>query len=305
MFDTLWYQSCLQAVRILALFQEKFVLRQVMKVPPHLRSEASFEQAYSDLVKALVPVRGVFQASDNYSPRKTIDSQPADKTSCVAPGNSTAESAGPQLSMAALSNTEASKEEKADVISNNSLPCEPDKLPCSNHISSTDTKHAQDLAVKVMENPTLSNSHDNSQNCATSFETQSLCQRGNRQERELDVALSICGITEHSLPKEPPSPTPPIQTIVSPPLTPNTINLAADVQNLLDTLNSPLEPVPSIKVPTLSRYNRYYRHSVKKASFKRGGLPNNEEKQTPTVPNTLVITCVEAFLVIIGSLTMG
>lgn len=29
-----------------------------MKVPTHLRSNSSFEQAYSCLVKALVPVRG-------------------------------------------------------------------------------------------------------------------------------------------------------------------------------------------------------------------------------------------------------
>lgn len=29
-----------------------------MKVPLHLRSDSAFEQAYSDLVKALVPVRG-------------------------------------------------------------------------------------------------------------------------------------------------------------------------------------------------------------------------------------------------------
>ena len=48
----------MQALRILNLFQERLVLRHVMKVPPHLRSNVNFEQAYSRLVKALVPVRG-------------------------------------------------------------------------------------------------------------------------------------------------------------------------------------------------------------------------------------------------------
>lgn len=278
-------------MRILALFQEKFVLRQVMKVPPHLRSETSFEQAYSDLVKALVPIRGVFQASDHCQ-RKTKSSIDSQAANCMAPGSSAVESTGPQHSMTALSNIEASKEEEVDMISNSSLPHEPDKLPCSNHVSSTNTKHGQDLAVKVMENLTLiphNNSHDSSQNCATSFETPSYS-----QERELQVTLSISdspAIAEHSLPEEPPSPTIPFQAVVSPPLTPNTINLAADVQDLLDTLNTPLEPVSStVKVPTLSRYNRYYRHSVKKASFKQGGLPSierDEEKQTPTVHNAI------------------
>ena len=48
----------MQALRILNLFQEKFILRHVMKVPAHLRLNTGFEQAYSSLVKALVPVRG-------------------------------------------------------------------------------------------------------------------------------------------------------------------------------------------------------------------------------------------------------
>ncbi len=48
----------MQALRILNLFQEKLILRHVMKVPPHLRLTNAFEQAYSSLVKALVPVRG-------------------------------------------------------------------------------------------------------------------------------------------------------------------------------------------------------------------------------------------------------
>lgn len=61
--EYLIYISAFQALRILALFQEKFVLRHVMKVPPHLRSESSFEQAYSKLVKALVPVRGQSRTS--------------------------------------------------------------------------------------------------------------------------------------------------------------------------------------------------------------------------------------------------
>ena len=240
-----------------------------MKVPPHLRSEASFEQAYSDLVKALVPVRGVFQGSD-HSPR----TQPTDI--CMAPINSAVESTGPQHSMEAL---EGSKDE---IISNSSLPHEPDKLSCTDHVS---TEHAPDIAAKVMESPILiphSSSNDTSQDCATSSDCHS-------QERELEVALSISevspAIAEHSLPKEPPSP----PAVVSPPLTPNTINLAADVQDLLNTLNTPLEPVSStVKVPTLSRYNRYYRHSVKKASFKRGGIHSSEggeEKHTPTVHN--------------------
>ncbi len=43
---------------MLKLFHEKAVLRQVMKVPPHLRKDESFEQVYSSLVKALVPTRG-------------------------------------------------------------------------------------------------------------------------------------------------------------------------------------------------------------------------------------------------------
>lgn len=44
-------------MKVITLFQEKSVLRHVMKVPPHLRSDNSFEQAYSRLVKALVPTR--------------------------------------------------------------------------------------------------------------------------------------------------------------------------------------------------------------------------------------------------------
>ena len=49
---------CMQALQILALFQDKGILRHVMKIPSELRSGAEFERCYSNLVKALVPTRG-------------------------------------------------------------------------------------------------------------------------------------------------------------------------------------------------------------------------------------------------------
>ena len=69
-------------------------------------------------------------------------------------------------------------------------------------------------------------------------------------------------------------------TAVSPPLTPNTASLAADVQELLDVLKTPLDSVDAtvVKVPSLSRYNRYYRHSFKKTSVKQ------READRPQVP---------------------
>lgn len=72
--------------------------------------------------------------------------------------------------------------------------------------------------------------------------------------------------------------------ITSPPLTPNTANLAADVQDLLNTLHTPLEvaaPSNSVKVPTLSRYNRYYRHSIKKR--------NEQETEQTTQDDTRLL----------------
>ena len=46
-----------QAKRILTLFQERRVLRHVMKVPEELRRNKSFDSSYCALVKALVPTR--------------------------------------------------------------------------------------------------------------------------------------------------------------------------------------------------------------------------------------------------------
>lgn len=63
---------------------------------------------------------------------------------------------------------------------------------------------------------------------------------------------------------------------ISPPLTPNTANLAVDVQELLDSLNTPLQPIGNlVRVPTLSRYNRYYRHSYKRGSHKQKDVAEN------------------------------
>ena len=58
----------------------------------------------------------------------------------------------------------------------------------------------------------------------------------------------------------------------TPPLTPTTATLAVDIQQLLDTLSTPLEPLTSagvVKVPNLSLRSRYYRPSFKKVSLKQ------------------------------------
>ena len=48
---------CLQASRVLELLSAHSVLRHVMKVPPNVRKDSSFDAHYCLLVKALVPTR--------------------------------------------------------------------------------------------------------------------------------------------------------------------------------------------------------------------------------------------------------
>ena len=50
-------RSCWQASRVLELLSAHSVLRHVMKVPPNVRKDPSFDAHYCLLVKALVPTR--------------------------------------------------------------------------------------------------------------------------------------------------------------------------------------------------------------------------------------------------------
>ena len=65
-----------------------------------------------------------------------------------------------------------------------------------------------------------------------------------------------------------------------PPWSPNTASLARDVQDLLSAVQAPLEAEQMVRVPSISRNNRYYRVSVKGSTPKasRRGL---EEGSTP------------------------
>ena len=56
---------------------------------------------------------------------------------------------------------------------------------------------------------------------------------------------------------------------VSPPISPSTAQMTEDVKDLLELLRAPLDPSPPgpgdgiVRIPSLSRNNRYYRHSLK------------------------------------------
>ena len=80
------------------------------------------------------------------------------------------------------------------------------------------------------------------------------------------------------------SPTSPHAT---PPLTPNTATLAVDVQELLDTLSTPLEPCV-VTVPSLSLHGRYYRHSFKKVSLKKKRSDDRAEGKDDEIEKVLL-----------------
>ncbi len=68
---------------------------------------------------------------------------------------------------------------------------------------------------------------------------------------------------------------------LSPPLSPYSAKMSEDVQELLELLRAPLEPTTStiVRVPSLSRGNRYYRHSVKH-KYRTTGHQGNQEKES-------------------------
>lgn len=65
-----------------------------------------------------------------------------------------------------------------------------------------------------------------------------------------------------------------------PPWSPNTASLARDVQDLLSAVQAPLEEEQMVRVPSISRSNRYYRVSVK-GSTPKGSRRGLEEGSTP------------------------
>ena len=67
-----------QAKRILTLFQERRVLRHVMKVPEELRRNKSFDSSYCALVKALVPTRS--RSGGSQPPTTPTETTPTETT---------------------------------------------------------------------------------------------------------------------------------------------------------------------------------------------------------------------------------
>lgn len=67
-----------QAKRILTLFQERRVLRHVMKVPEELRRNKAFDSNYCALVRALVPTRS--RSSGSQPPTTPTETTPTKTT---------------------------------------------------------------------------------------------------------------------------------------------------------------------------------------------------------------------------------
>ena len=79
----------------------------------------------------------------------------------------------------------------------------------------------------------------------------------------------------------------------SPPPTPRTASLARDVQNLLDSLRAPLsadEAEQIVRVPSVSRNNHYYRHSLKRRNIVRQEESKKSETSQVKMTQNLIVT---------------
>lgn len=316
----------LQGVRILALFREMSVLRHVMKVPPHLRKDQLFEQAYSTLVKALVPTRGRSGAAV-----KRVN-QPSSSTSSPQDNVMSAQLDNIQLSQEEehefISNP---KDKMEDIISKSEVfPSDRKYIPeplrsfsCSNlldhnrvSLGSTPLgSHSEMEQMGSAPNLTITQSLDSNELPSSSTlkspednhppdeslkhdipehrdkEISSSLQPASKCEEESTVetpdSTGVCPSTDvspsldenHSVLQVDEGPpgigqSPPSRDALSPPMTPNTALIAQDVQSLLDSLHvhdNPLQQQSrdSVRVPSISRYSRYYKHSFKRTSTKQ------------------------------------
>ena len=260
---------------MLSLFREKFVLRQVMKVPPHLRSDGCFEQAYSSLVKALVPVRGQATGTIKAGSATSLPKQSQDELLAISAKKDTIEKNEQQLKSTSCIDMGAESSDQDMAYSNQAMSTE-----------------AESFKSSSCSNLFGSNKVDNvSLRCGDSMPQMNLeCIKGGASDTPSGCSDSVAGVTTDqpplllddsvttqntSMQENQVSPQTHPEKVLSPPLSPSTANLATDVQELLDILKAPLETVnkSTIKIPNLSRNSRYYRHSLKRTtSISRKGV---------------------------------
>ena len=160
----------------------------------------------------------------------------------------------------------AGEDPASQVLVSPSSTYSPPVLPDTEHLNTTDSSTAEAAAVVGKDTPLPVPESSLSESPPKAEELTSL-----------DTSLAAEGVDSDS-------------QALEPPWSPKTASLARDVKDLLKEVQAPLVAEQMVKVPSISRNSRYYRHSVKSSTPKSSRRGLEEEKRNNEEDKVIIPT---------------